>query len=84
MIHTTIFYASIAMHLMKFIFIYMLEYHRHKQSSLIIKFYSHHKNFQLGISARRIAIPTSVFVMSFGNIVSPFPDSNAPHIPNEP
>ena len=41
-------------------------------------------NFHLGIFARRIAIPTSVFVMSFGNTVSPLPESNAPHIPNVP
>ena len=41
-------------------------------------------NFHLGIFARRIAIPTSVFVMLFGNTVSPRPESNAPHIPNVP
>ena len=41
-------------------------------------------NFHLGIFALRIAIPTSVFVISFGNTVSPLPESNAPHIPNVP
>ena len=64
--------------------IHSSEYGKNIQSSRIILFYNLHMNFHLGIFARRIAIPTSVFVMSFGNTVSPLPESNAPHIPNVP